>query len=203
MKRNPLIFPSKKKLTVPVYFPNITLNKFTIKLFNTLYYHKGPKTLSEKIIDYNAFFYPLDAIGHWNRIYGRRGFTQYQFVIPQSAGMEGIKSIVTKISASNMGSFLAVLKTAGKHNGNYLSFPMEGYTLALDFAINKNLFDFLNKLDELVAEFGGRIYATKDVRMQEAFFKKTYSDVDMFISIRKKLKADKVLQSIQSRRLGI
>lgn len=203
LKTNPLVLSKKKKISVPVYFPNVILNKFTIKLFNLLYYHKEPEGKREKIIDYNTFFYPLDAIDNWNRIYGRRGFTQYQFVIPKSAGLEGLRAIVEKISASGMGSFLAVLKTAGKHNGNYLSFPMEGYTLALDFAIHKKLFDFFNELDQLVAAYGGRIYTTKDVRMCGSFFKNTYPDVEKFIRLRKKLKSDTILQSLQSRRLGI
>jgi len=202
-RNNPLVLPKKKKLTVPIYFPNFTLNKFSIKAFNWLYYHKTPKGVSESIIDYNTFFYPLDAIDNWNRIYGTRGFTQYQFVIPKEAGHEAMRIIMEKITGSGMGSFLAVLKTAGKHNGNYLSFPMEGYTLALDFAIHKKLFAFLDELDELIMQYGGRLYTTKDVRMSSQFFKASYPDISKFMTIRKKLKANTLFESLQSKRLGI
>jgi FAD/FMN-containing dehydrogenase len=172
-------------------------------MFNWLYYYKTPKVISESIIDYNTFFYPLDTIDKWNRIYGRRGFTQYQFVIPKKAGLEAVRSIVEKIANGGMGSFLAVLKTAGKYNGNYLSFPMEGYTLALDFAINDKLFSFLDELDELVMKYGGRLYSTKDVRMGARFFKSSYPDINKFITVRKKINADKKLESLQSKRLEI
>lgn len=203
LQHNPLQVLQKTRLNVPVYFPNFTLNSLSIKIFNWLYYHKQFGKKVESIVDYNTFFYPLDAIDNWNRIYGKRGFTQYQFVIPKSAGLEGLTAIVEKISRSGMGSFLAVLKTAGKHNGNYLSFPTEGYTLAFDFAIHTKLFALLDELDELVAKYGGRIYTTKDARMKESFFKRSYPDVAKFIELRKKIKADKLLQSLQSRRLGI
>jgi len=203
MKRNPLFLHKKKKINVPIFFPDFALNKLSIKMFNWLYYYKTPKVISESIIDYNTFFYPLDTIDKWNRIYGRRGFTQYQLVIPKKAGLEAVRSIVEKIANGGMGSFLAVLKTTGKYNGNYLSFPMEGYTLALDFAINNKLFSFFDELDELVMQYGGRLYSTKDVRMGAKFFKSSYPDINKFITMRKKINADKKIESLQSKRLEI
>lgn len=202
-KKNPLMIPKKKKINVPIFFPNFILNALTIKIFNFLYFNKTPKGISETIIDYHSFFYPLDAIENWNRIYGKRGFTQYQFVIPKKAGIEGLRTIMEAISNSRMGSFLAVLKTAGKHNGNYLSFPMEGYTLAMDFAMNKKLFSFLDELDDIIMRFSGRIYTTKDVRMGSQFFASSYPDIGKFMAVRKKIKADKLFESLQSKRLRI
>lgn len=114
-------------------------------------------------IDYETFFYPLDAIKNWNRIYGKKGFIQYQMVIPKSKGKEGMKKILECIAKSGNGSFLAVLKLFGKHNPEaYNSFPQEGYTLALDFKVNKKLQKLIAQLDQIVEEYGGRIYLTKD-----------------------------------------
>lgn len=202
-RKNPLILSKKSMLNVPLFFPDFVLNKYSIAIFNALYYHKTKMGKTESIIDYNSFFYPLDAIHNWNRIYGKRGFTQYQFVVPKEVGIKGVRDIVQRISDNGMGSFLAVLKTFGKDNGNYLSFPKEGYTLALDFPISKQLFKFLDELDKVIENYNGRLYTTKDVRMKADFFKKGYPLVQKFIKVRKKIKADKSFQSLQSRRLQI
>jgi hypothetical protein len=114
-------------------------------------------------IDYETFFYPLDAINDWNKIYGKSGFIQYQMVIPREKGKEGMKKILEAIAKSGNGSFLAVLKLFGKNNPDaYNSFPFEGYTLALDFKVNSKLPKLIAKLDDIVEEFDGRIYLTKD-----------------------------------------
>jgi len=199
----PLILKKKPMLNVPFFFPNFVLNKMSINIFNFLYYNKAVKGVTDSIIDYNTFFYPLDAVDNWNRIYGKRGFTQYQFAVPKSTGTKGVREIVQKISDNGMGSFLAVLKTFGPANENYVSFPMEGYTLALDFPIKKKLFPFFDELDKLVEGSGGRLYTTKDVRMNGAFFKKGYPFLSKFNSIRKKFKADKTFKSLQSERLEV
>lgn len=200
---SPLVIKEKPQLTVPIMFPNFALNKLSINLFNALYYWKAKAGSVETIIDYSSFFYPLDVINHWNRIYGKRGFTQYQFVVPKRVGIQGVREIVQRISNNGMGSFLAVLKTSGPSNGNYLSFPMEGYTLALDFPIKKSLFPFLDDLDKLVEEFGGRLYQTKDVRMSASFFQKGYPAIKKFNTVRKSIRANKTFKSIQSERLGL
>jgi len=123
--------------------------------------------------------------------------------VPKKVGLEGISKIIKKISSFGKGSFLAVLKTAGPYNGNYLSFPMEGYTLALDFPISKDLFAFLDELDEVILQYGGRLYTTKDVRMKEKFFKASYPDIKKFMTIRKNIKANVTFESLQSKRLGL
>lgn len=161
--KDPLTLKKKFQPTVPFYFPNFALNNLTVKIFNYLYYKKQSKKEVNSLIDYETFFYPLDAINDWNKIYGKSGFIQYQMVIPKEKGKEGMRKILDTIANSGNGSFLAVLKLFGKNNPEaYNSFPTEGYTLALDFKVNKKLKKLVDQLDQIVEEFGGRIYLTKD-----------------------------------------
>ncbi|MDQ0780598.1 FAD-binding oxidoreductase [Chryseobacterium sp. W4I1] len=163
LTKQPLRLKKKLQPIVPFYFPNFVLNALTVKIFNLLYYKKQAKKEVKSFIDYETFFYPLDAITDWNKIYGKSGFIQYQMVIPKEAGKEGMKMILETIAASGNGSFLAVLKLFGKNNPDaYNSFPFEGYTLALDFKVNSKLKKLVGKLDDIVQQFGGRIYLTKD-----------------------------------------
>ena len=148
-----LDYQLKKQKTIPFNFPSFALNHWSVKLFNWLYYNKVNKRISKQTVDIDTFFYPFDAIGHWNRIYGKNGFTQYQFILPKEASYEGLHEILSTIAASGKGSFLAVLKLYGKANDNWLSFPMEGYSLALDFKIEKGLFGLLDRLDEIVLKY--------------------------------------------------
>ena len=163
LHKNPLKNPRKIMPTIPFYFPSWVLNSFTIKIFNWLYYNKQTKKSVEGFVHYEPFFYPLDVINEWNKIYGKKGFIQYQMVIPKEKGKEGMRKILETIADSGNGSFLAVLKLFGKNNPKaYNSFPMEGYTLALDFKVNDKLKSLVEELDKIVEEFGGRIYLTKD-----------------------------------------
>ncbi len=159
--------------------------------------------MSKQKVDIDTFFYPLDSIAHWNRIYGKNGFTQYQFILPKEHSYEGLEEILKSISDSGKGSFLAVLKLYGKANENYLSFPIKGYSLALDFKIEKGLFDLLDKLDEIVVKFNGRIYLTKDVRVSKEVFEQGYPQVETFRKFRKINKMDVKFQSLQSKRVEI
>lgn len=190
-------------LNIPVNCPDFLLNHYSIKLFNNLYYNKMRSRISEKLVHYEPYFYPLDGVQNWNRMYGKNGFIQYQFVLPRQEGLEGMTTILERISRSGRGSFLAVLKAFGKSNDNYLSFPMEGYTLALDFKIDSGLFDFLNGLDQVVLACGGRLYLTKDARMSESVFKTGYPLWEKFVTSRVKYGADKIFNSMQSHRIGL
>lgn len=202
-KDGQLHYKPTKKLSIPFNCPSFVLNKWSIKVFNWLYYRKVKTKISKKRVDIDTFFYPLDAIGHWNRIYGKKGFTQYQFILPKETSFQGLEEILTLISESGKGSFLAVLKLYGKANDNYLSFPLEGYSLAVDFKIEKGVFDFLDKLDELVIKYKGRIYLAKDVRVNKENFEKGYPKVGEFREFRKKNQLDDKFQSLQSKRIGI
>lgn len=173
--KNQLKTNNQKKLNIKFFFPGWALNKLTIKIFNFLFYYKQFKKVKKHHPHYESFFYPLDSIHNWNRIYGRKGFVQYQFVLPIKTSYDGLKSILSMISKSKFGSFLAVLKLFGDSD-NKISFPMEGYTLALDFPIKKGLFDFLNELDKEVLKYGGRLYLSKDARMSRDFFKESYKE---------------------------
>jgi FAD/FMN-containing dehydrogenase len=145
----------------------------------------------------------LDSISYWNRLYGPKGFTQYQCVIPKSHGESGVRKILECISKCGYGSFLAVLKAMGPQNNNYLSFPIDGYTLALDFKWEPGLRSFLDSLDEVVCEFGGRLYLTKDSRMSQRCFRRGYPQLEEFERVRKKYGAVDKFASMQSLRLGI
>ena len=198
-----LDYKLKPQKSIPFNFPSFALNNWSVRAFNWLYYRKVKERVSKQRVDIDSFFYPLDAIGHWNRIYGKNGFTQYQFILPKETSYEGLEEILSAISKSGKGSFLAVLKLYGKANENYLSFPIEGYSLALDFKIEKGLFDLLNKLDEIVVKHQGRIYLTKDVRVSKETFEKGYPHIETFRQFRKENQMDSKFQSLQSKRVGI
>jgi len=198
-----LNYQPKKQKTIPFNFPSFALNNWSVKLFNWLYYNKVTKRISKHTVDIDTFFYPLDAIGHWNRIYGKNGFTQYQFILPKDSSYVGLHEILSTITASGKGSFLAVIKLYGKANDNWLSFPMEGYSLALDFKIEKGLFKLLDRLDKVVLKYNGRIYLTKDVRVSKETFEKGYPHIESFRQFRKKNKMNEKFQSLQSRRVEI
>ena len=198
-----LDYKIKKQKSIPFNFPGFALNNWSVRAFNWLYYGKAKEGVSKQRVDIDTFFYPLDAIGHWNRIYGKNGFTQYQFILPKETSYEGLEKILTVISDSGKGSFLAVLKLYGKANENWLSFPIEGYSLALDFKIEKGLFELLDKLDEIVVKYQGRIYLTKDVRVSKETFEQGYPEIEKFRQYRKENKMASKFQSLQSKRVGI
>jgi len=198
-----LNYKKKSQLSIPFNFPSFALNNLSVRAFNWLYYGKAKDGISKQRVDIDTFFYPLDAIGHWNRIYGKNGFTQYQFILPKETSYEGLEEILTVISNSGKGSFLAVLKLYGKANDNWLSFPIEGYSLALDFKIEKGLFELLDNLDEIVVKYKGRIYLTKDVRVSKETFEKGYPQIEKFRTYRQENKMDTKFQSLQSKRVGI
>ncbi|WP_027387730.1 FAD-binding oxidoreductase [Chryseobacterium gregarium] len=188
LRDKPLRLKKKFEPTVPFYFPRFVLNALTAKLFNLLYFNKQRKKEIKNFIDYETFFYPLDAVHEWNRIYGKSGFIQYQMVIPKERGKEGMTKILEAIANSGNGSFLAILKLFGKHNPEaYNSFPVEGYTLALDFKVNSKLKKMVEQLDRIVEEFGGRIYLTKDSMSRSSltnYLKNTQSS--KFVSLQHK-----------------
>ncbi len=187
LQKKPLQVKKKKKLNVPFMFPSFVLNSFTVKAFNFLYYNKQVKHTVKNIVGYDAFFYPLDAINNWNRIYGKNGFSQYQFVFPKDVSKQALKEILTRIGERGLGSFLVVLKLFGKKDPNARwSFPMEGYTLALDFKIQKGLRELIDELDEIVLKYGGHLYLTKDSISGKRMFEMPDFEVDKFTSLQYK-----------------
>ena len=192
----------KEPFTVPIHTPPGLVNATTIRLFNSLYWAKASENKNE-IVPLLPYFYPLDAIGGWNKLYGKAGFAQYQFVLPKADGLANMRQILTRIAQSGQGSFLAVLKQFGSANQNLLSFPIEGYTLALDFKMSQSTIDLLLRLDDMVAGMGGRVYLTKDAVMREASFKVMYPAWQEYESVREKYGAVGKFASAQSKRLGL
>lgn len=166
-------------LTAPFFFPGFLLNALSVRSFNFAYYNKFKFGSKNVIVHYDPYFYPLDFVRNWNKLYGRRGFLQYQFVIPFQNAALGLRNILTKISKSGLASFLAVLKSLGQGE-HLLSFPMPGYTLALDFPVSDKIFPLLDELDKMVVDLGGRIYLVKDARMQPQIFQKGYPNAAKF-----------------------
>lgn len=199
----PLRREKSKVMSIPINLPGFFLNRYSIACFNKIYYEIHPSFTEGRLVPLDKFFFPLDKINSWNRMYGRKGFAQYQFVLPKGGSYAGLKSILHKIAESGMGSFLAVIKLFGKANNNYLSFPMEGYTVALDFKIQPKLFPLLDELDLIVVDHGGRLYLAKDVRMHKEIFRKSYPGWEKFLRMREELKMKAKFNSIQSRRLGL
>lgn len=172
---NPLLFKAPKQTSMPFNFPSWALNPWNIKAFNTVFYKcQSSKTLPF-LTDYDRYFYPLDSIGNWNRLYGKKGFVQYQFVVPSKNSRDSLKSLMEELTRSKRASFLAVLKRFGEEGQGDLSFPHEGYTLALDIPISDSLlFPFLDHLDEMVLKYNGRIYLAKDARLKPETFQIMY-----------------------------
>lgn len=200
-KKDPLTLPNKKQINFPFTLPSFVLNQFSVKTFNFLFYGKNFKREINNVVSYEPFFYPLDAVLHWNRMYGKPGFVQYQFVLPLES-KQGLVEILKRISDRNMGSFLTVLKVFGEQD-DLISFPKKGYTLALDFPVRKGLFEFLDELDEIVLNYGGRIYLSKDARMKPEIFWRSYPNVKTFMEIVKKYNPNNKINSLQALRLNL
>jgi len=158
--------------------PSWALNPLTVGAFNKLYYHRQWKERKTEWVHYQKYFYPLDSIHHWNRLYGKRGFYQYQLVIPYKNDREPIKEVLRLISRSKQASFLAVLKTFGNlKSPGMMSFPREGVTLALDFPNQgKKTADLFHALDKIVRETSGALYPAKDAMMSSQDFKLYYPE---------------------------
>ena len=173
---------SKPKLSMPFDLPAFALNRTSVAAFNTLYYNKQLSKQKTGLVDFEPFFYPLDSILHWNRMYGKEGLLQFQCVMPWSADQVGIIRILKTIAGSGLASFLAVIKVFGNViSPGLMSFPMPGITLALDFPIREDVsFDLLDKLADITAEFGGRMYPAKDARMGAAHFQNFYPQWQQF-----------------------
>ncbi|WP_299593111.1 FAD-binding oxidoreductase [uncultured Microbulbifer sp.] len=194
---------SGARLFVPCDMPGILLNGMTMQAFNSIYYHRVTRDHTHSLVHYEPYFYPLDGVRNWNRLYGSAGFLQYQFVIPRDAGMAGMTEILNRLAKSKQGSFLAVLKLFGKENRNHLSFPLGGYTLALDLKYSPEVLALLDELDRIVLDAGGRIYLAKDARMSKMVFQAGYPRWEAFSRLRHEWGAHRVFNSAQSQRLGL
>lgn len=173
-----LVYKRSHKFTFPFTPSTSLVNSLSLQLFNSIYWHQAPRVRSKSQIGYNQFFYPLDMISRWNLIYGRKGFRQYQCVIPEPEARNGIRAILDAVAKSGSGSFLSVLKRFGNvPSPGLLSFPRPGITLAIDVAQTDSLGTrLLPRLDDIVRGIGGRLYPAKDSHMSAADFQRSYPE---------------------------
>jgi hypothetical protein len=170
----------RSSISIPFQTPEILLNRYSISLFNELYFRKQFKKIKQSTIHYSPFFYPLDALGDWNKLYGKSGFLQYQCVIPHESAREIISEMLGLMNKKKMGSFLVVLKSFGDiQSKGLLSFPMPGMTIAMDFPMRgKDTLTLLDQFDKILQEVGGRVYPAKDARMSPKLFKEWYPEFE-------------------------
>ena len=200
---DPLHFDPRFVASVPDIAPSWLLNRLSVRAFNELWYRKGKLTKEVSIESIETFFHPLDMVGSWNRLYGQKGFLQYQFVVPFGAEDTLIEA-VQLLSNTKVPSFLAVLKRFGKGSGNYLSFPSPGWTLALDIPTHRyGLAALLDRLDTMVVSAGGRVYLAKDSRVSKDLIPTMYPQLDDFKEVASKLDPDNVFATDMSHRLAL
>ncbi|MFG3248386.1 FAD-binding protein [Streptomyces sp. NPDC048187] len=202
-RRAPLAFRTSRLPAAPDLVPDGLLGRTTVGLFNEVWYRKAPRVSRGRLQRISTFFHPLDGVPHWNRVYGRGGFVQYQFVVGHGRE-EALRRVVRRISARRCPSFLAVLKRFGEADPGWLSFPVPGWTLALDIPAGlPGLGAFLDELDEEIADAGGRVYLAKDSRLRPELLASMYPRLDDFRALRAELDPRGVFVSDLARRLAL
>jgi FAD/FMN-containing dehydrogenase len=199
------LFPVTRapRLAAPFDFPGFCLNRWSVSAFNELYFRWGARNVGAPfLVPFASFFFPLDGVGDWNRIYGRSGLVQYQSVVPLESARTVLPEMLGRIAKRGDASFLAVLKKLGPTDG-VLSFPFPGYTLALDFPMRPGLLPFLDELDEVIVRAGGRLYLAKDARQSRAVFEAGYPGLARFRATKRSIDPRNRLRSHLSDRLGI
>ena len=201
-RARPFDTPRRAARRLPFDLPGLALNRFSLRAFNAAYYAMGRARAGNSLIDWDRYFYPLDAIEGWNRLYGRAGFMQFQCALPLATSRAGLHALLRAISGAGSGSFLAVLKRFGPQGGA-VSFPQPGYTLALDFPVNARSLALMPHLDRLTAAHGGRFYLAKDSRMTAKTLISTDPRMADFARWRRARGLDAQFASAQSERLGL
>lgn len=202
LRRRPLRVPAKPTKAVPCYFPAFAMNSLGVRLFNAFFYAKHNDR--RQLVDYDTYFYPLDAVLHWNRIYGKRGFIQYQALFPPETSRRGLIELLETIAKSRKASFLAVLKSSGPGNAGMLSYLRPGHTLALDLPnTGEDLRRLVRRLDEILLEHSGRLYLAKDAMTTAETFHTMYERLDEFRQVKRGVDPHNRFVSLQARRLGM
>ena len=200
---DPLRYAPAPRLTMPRHLPGGLLNPLSVRAFNEAWYRRAPRIRSAEPQQLSTFFHPLDGIRHWNRAYGRRGFIQYQFVVPLDRP-ETVRSALDLLRRAAAPSFLGVLKRFGPGDAGPLSFPRQGWTLAVDVAAGApDLASVLDRLDRLVVEADGAVYLAKDGRLSPGQLRLMYPGVDRFGAVRDRVDPTRRLTSDLARRLGL
>ncbi len=200
-RSDPFAFSPKQLLGTPDIVPDWALNKWSVRAFNEVWFRKAPARPTESIQSIAAFFHPLDSVDNWNRIYGHRGFLQYQFVVEDD---DVVRHALERIAGTGCPSFLAVLKRFGAANTAPLSFPMNGWTLALDIPTSvPGLGELLDSLDEEIVAAGGRLYLAKDSRLDPRLLPAMYPRLGEFQEVRQAVDPTRKWRSDMSERLGL
>lgn len=200
--RAPLQISRKRRVAVPFDAPGFALNRHSVQAFNALYWRAGLRNAGGRLVDWESFFYPLDRIGGWNRIYGRKGLAQFQCVLPPDRAQVGIEALLDRIAETGQGAFLAVLKKFGPGRGG-LSFPEEGYTLALDFPVNRQSLALIDALEAETVGFGGRFYLAKDSHLRPERLRAADPRIEDFAAMRQADGRHTAFASAQSERLDL
>ena len=203
LRADPLGFSPRQLLTVPVTPPFSLLNPATVSAFNEAWYRRAPQARVGEVQKISTFFHPLDGVGRWNTLYGPRGFTQYQFVVPFGSE-DVVRRVLERLSSARMASFLVVLKRFGAGGQGHLSFPSAGWTLALDLPLGTaGLAEMLDELDEVVAAADGRVYLSKDGRVRPEVLHAMYPRIAEWAEVRRSVDPAGVLESDLGRRLRL
>jgi FAD/FMN-containing dehydrogenase len=202
--QNKLCLPTTKHITLPFNCPSWFLNKTVMHVFNAFYYYRNSKKITPFFLSYNDYFYPLDKINYWSRLYGAKGFIQYQCVLPTAQAVVGFAELLACLEKANFSAFLGVLKRFGQASSGHLSFPIEGFTLAIDLPLrDPKLFAVLDEMDVIVTHYGGRIYLAKDTRLSSKQFHCMYPRYREWLKIKKYIDPENKFSSSLARRLGL
>jgi decaprenylphospho-beta-D-ribofuranose 2-oxidase len=200
--RTPYPLPGDPRLGAPSGVPSGLVSRTSVRAFNELWFHRAPRHRDGELQTLATFFHPLDGVADWNRLYGPAGFVQYQLVVPDDAA-DVVRDAVATLADGGQASFLAVLKRCGPANAGLLSFPMAGWTLALDLPARPELAGLLDQLDDAVVEAGGRVYLAKDSRLRADRFAAMYPRREEFSRVRDRVDPGRVLSSDLARRLDL
>ncbi|MEP6834233.1 MAG: FAD-binding oxidoreductase [Gemmatimonas sp.] len=195
--------PPQRSINWPVQLPPFVLNRYSVGAFNAGYYHRVPKQTRTRAVHVDKFLYPLDAIHNWNRLYGKPGVYQFQCGLPFDDARSGLKAVMDEVTRSQSASFLAVLKYMGRAGTGPLSFPLPGFSLALDFPRRPDTFALMKRLHEIVLRYQGRVYLAKDSCISAGDFARMYPRHEEFQNILRRVDPTALMRSDMSRRLGI
>jgi FAD/FMN-containing dehydrogenase len=204
MRYRPLELSPRRTLSIPFNLPGGLLNSFTVGAFNSLYYRINADRQDPFVTDFGSFFYPLDGLDRWYRLYGRHGFIQYQCVLPEASAASGLRRLLDVLQDRRQAPFLAVLKRMGSAAAGHLSFPQPGYTLAVDLPVaGVRAQRLATELDAVTLDHGGRVYLAKDACLEPETFRRMYPQYIQWREIKRAIDPDNRFRSALAQRLGI